>query len=785
MRNITLILLLVGVNLFITQTVKAVDGEDATFYSKENTTNTDFIPQLILSSEKNELLPEAELLDLAIAETVISKVRADRLSKSKKTLEDNVDSYLPMQNENGSFKDVNYNHQSRSNWKPLAHLARLTDMGLAYTEADNKYFEDESLYNSIIKGFEYWYTRWPYNKMNWWYNRIAHPRDLGLALIAVYPGKKKITEEPIFKSITSKWRSELGRPDIPNNPTTAGANKCDIAMQWIYRSCLTRNLEDMEFAVQQARIPISFTMGEGIQHDWSYRQHGAQLYIAGYGLEFIQLVTRQSYYLVGTPYTLSGESLEILSNYVRNTYLKTIRGQRLNYNVFGRSITRQNSTSQLRVIPVLEMLKEIDTTNAGEYDDAIKRIKKEVSASYGIKPSQTHYYRGEYTLLTRPEFTFDVRMASNRMVRSEYDYYENKRGFFLTDGGTSVTVHGEEYGTIIPLWDWTKIPGTTVPSLKTMVRADSYIFKGRSSYAGGVTDGLYGVTAFDMFNNQELYAYNDDIGTNGVPKAENPRLPALDFGAKKSWFIFDKEIVCLGTGIYSGHDEPINTTVEQRRKVDDITISRNGQQSVLSATGTQSYTDLDWIHNDKVAYFFPFKGNINVENERKTGKWSDVSLSFSNDSQVTEDMFTVWFNHGVKPANESYAYIIVPNTSSPEEAKNYKVSDIEILANNDSVQAVYNKRLGVYGLAFYKAGSFKKNGLAVESESGCVLLIKDADKSEATIYVADPQKTGIPISLGVEIPTLTGKRLITYEGPRDMHAGKTIEFKVNKETPAY
>lgn len=768
----------------------AIDGDvanqkgDATFYSKENTINTGFIPQLILSSDPDEIIPQPELLDLAIAESVISKVRADRLSRSKETLENNVDAYLPLQNANGSFSDIDYDAQSRSNWEPLKHLARLTDMGLAYTEADNKYFEDESLYNSILKGYEYWDGKWPNNTLNWFYNWIAHPRDLGLALIALYPGKKKIVEEPVFKNLTSKWRSTLGRPDTPVDPRTAGANKCDIAMHWIYRSCLTRNIEDMDFAVEQARIPISFTTGEGIQADWSYRQHGAQLYLAGYGLEFIQLVTRQSYYLVGTPYTLSGESLDILSQYVRNTYLKIIRGERLNYNVFGRSISRENSTSQLGAIPVFEMLKEIDTESAQEYDDAIKRIRKEVIPSYGLTPSQTHYYRGEYTLVVRPEFTFDVRMASNRMVRSEYDYYENRQGFFLTDGGTCVAVHGDEYGKTIPLWDWTKIPGTTAPALTTMVRADSYIFNGRSSYAGGVTDGLYGVTAFDMFNDQELYAYNDDIGTNGVPNPQNPRLPALDFGAKKAWFIFDKEIVCLGAGIYSGHDETLNTTIEQRRKVGDITISRNGNESVHGKEN-QSYEDLDWIHNDKVAYFFPFRGNIHVANETKTAKWSDINLSFAGDEPVVDDMFTVWINHGVKPAKENYGYIIVPNISSAEEARKYNSSNIEILANNDSLQAVYHKSLGIYGLAFYKAAGFKKNGLTVEADAGCVVLIKDVDKAETTIYIADPQKTGLPINLGIETPAVSGRRLITYDGLVNPHLGKTLEFKVNEETPVY
>ena len=752
---------------------------NAELFSKENTTDVQKIPQLILFSEPRPIIDNR--LSLEIADSIIMRMRRDKLSKSASSLNSTLASCLPKMKSDGSFDDIDYAAQSRSNWEPLIHLERLREMGLAYTHPESQYFESADIYAKILKGFEYWYARNVNNTMNWYYNRVAHPHRLGEALIAVYPGKQKITEEDIFTKLTKRWKDKYGHPDNPSDATTAGANKSNIAMHWIYRSALTRNKEDLEFAAERGFFQLAFTTGEGIQHDYSYRQHGAQLYLAGYGREFIQLATRQAYYLVETPYALADERREILSRYVRDTYLNIIRGERLSYNIFGRSISRENATSEKGFVSLLSYLVDIDPDNASEYESAIKRIRKEETASYNVKPFQTHYYRGEYTLHVRPGYLFDVRMASNRMARSEYDIYENRQGFFLTDGANCIMVDGEEYGTILPLWDWRRIPGTTAPELETMVRADTYIRSGRSSHAGGVTDGMYGVTSFQMINDQELYAHNDDIGFGGTPNPQNPRLPALDFGAKKSWFTFDKEIVCLGADIYSGHDQPISTTVNQCRRVGEVIVCSNGTENTVGA-GTVNYQSPDWVLNDKVAYFFPERCNVSVENRTETAKWSDINASFATDTPFEGKLFTLWINHGIKPTNERYAYIIVPNANL-ETARNYTTDDIVILANNDSVQAVYHKGADMYGFAFFKAASFRKGDLALEVNAASLIMIKDADKEEVTLYVSDPQKSGRTIEVGIETTKYKERKVVLCENIASPHTGKSVELKVNASTP--
>jgi chondroitin AC lyase len=717
-----------------------------------------------------------------MSDLILSRIRADKLTRTTATLDVTVAGFLALMQADGSFSDCHYVSTGRNDEAVLDHVIRLREMGIAYTSSGSAYFESDDLYAKIVKGLEFWYSK-NWTDSNWWYNRIGHPHRLGEALIALYGGKKDIRQETVFSNLVTRWRNNMGDPDSPKDATTAGANKCDIAMHWIYRSCLTGNETDLAKAADRSFLIIDFTTGEGLQHDWSYRQHGAQLYVGGYGTEFVQLVARQASYLAGTKYALSGEKLEILSQFMRNTYLKVIRGQRMNFSVLGRGVTRTNNTNQSGFVTILNLLKSVDAANADEYEAAIKRLKGEEPASWQLSSGQTHYYRSEYTLQQRPEYSFDVRMASSRMARSEYDINENRQGFFLSDGATGIFVDGEEYGSVLPFWNWKKAPGTTIPDLAVMRRADSYIFSGRSSFAGGVTDGRYGVTAFDMINDQALFAWNDDDGYNGTPNNSGTRLPALNFGAKKSWFIFDNEIVCLGADIRSAHDEPVFTTVNQcRRTTTPVVSTDNGEQD--QGEGVQKYDRVNWALNDKVAYFFPDKPSVYVANETKTGSWKDINNNGSTDP-VTGNLFTLWLDHGAKPSKAKYAYIIVPNVSSVSEAKAYQASNIEILANNDTVQAVYHKGLKIYGLAFFREGAFNHADLLVEAGAGCVLLVKNANPGELEVWASDPQKQASPVKLGIKTPLLDEVKAVTYINPSSPHQGNSQKFIVNNESPAY
>lgn len=236
-------------------------------------------------------------------------------------------------NLNGAFTDVDYSSIQRTHWPPLIHIDRLYDFAFAYTNPDNKYYKDETLFEKIQKGLEYWHERNPWCH-NWWYNQIAEPQKLGLLLIQMRTGEKQLPKD-LENKILERIRHDGGNP-----AKWTGANRTDIALHWIYRACLLKDAETLEYAMENIYSPIAYTTKEGFQYDNSYFQHGRQLYIGGYGDEILKGITQIAMYAHGTRFAIPDEKLQIISKFMRETYYPAIRGKYMLFDVMGRSISR-------------------------------------------------------------------------------------------------------------------------------------------------------------------------------------------------------------------------------------------------------------------------------------------------------------------------------------------------------------------------------------------------------------------------------------------------------------
>ena len=106
------------------------------------------------------------------------------------------------------------------------------------------------------------------------------------------------------------------------------------------------------------------------------------------------------------------------------------------YNAVGRSMACIGGTNRTSFPSILEDMKKLDPEYSDIYDAAIKRVSGKESASYGLEPYHRHFWRADYTLHQRPEYTIDVRMATIRTKRCENGNQENLKGYFLTEGGT-------------------------------------------------------------------------------------------------------------------------------------------------------------------------------------------------------------------------------------------------------------------------------------------------------------------------------------------------------------
>lgn len=676
----------------------------------------------------------------------MDRIRSEMLSQAANitTLDNNVTSTLATLQTNGSWPDVSYAY-SATTYTADVHINRVKTFVQAYTNTGSSYYHSATLLAAINSSLGYWDTADP-QSWNWYHNQISNPQRTGEILIML-----ETAPTPLATTLRNNLLTQMDR----GNPSAqTGANKLDVATHFMYRACLTANDTLMQYSVDQVFFPLALTTAEGIQHDLSYQQHGPQLYIYGYGSVFVEGETKVAYYLRGTSYALSGAKLDLFSRFVRESFVKVMRGKYIDYGVNGRSISRVNNLS-VGITAHLDKLKQLDVTHVAEYDQVLARLRGTQPISYGITPLHTHFWRSDFTIHHRAGYYFGLHNISTRTAKQENGNGENLKGYYLSDGSTHIATTGSEYYNIPPVWDWSHIPGTTVPYLTTIpVRTAWGVNFGGTAFAGGVSDSVYGMSALNF----------NDYNTQ----------------ARKAWFFFDNEVVCLGAGINSTATQAINTTVNQCLLNGAVSAKVNGSVGTV-ANGTYSYNNtLRWITHDGVGYYFPQGGNLQLSMQSQSGAWSSINNGGTTTTQ-NMNVFRLWFNHGANPANATYAYYVVPG----QDMNTYDTSAIRIEQNSAAVQAVRHTGLNIRQIVFYQAGTFSSDSVTITVDRPCVLMLKQVGSTNVTVHVADPAQSAAPVNIYLTLPGIPQTRHLACTLPTGPYAGSSATYSVTPSTPVY
>lgn len=714
---------------------------------------------------------------------IAERIREDQESRvGTASLDVSVEAILQQYNttNDGSFMDLKYGATSAADWSseegPSTHLNRLKDMAMAYVRPDSKYFKDNDLYEKIVAAAEYWYTRRP-TSANWWHGTVGNPQKLGVFLLEMRKGEKKL---PVAIEDKLLYRMEAEPSRQAEDAVNEGVNRSDIALHYLYRACLTGDDQLMTRGFTNGFEPIKLADNgkEGIQVDGSYLMHGHQQQISSYGQEFMNTSVSFGLYAAGTEFALPKSQLEILSNFARNTFFKVIRGQYVHHNTLGRSVSRTNAFNRSGNSRFAEAMIIMDPEHKTEYELILKRLKGEEGANYGLKANNTSYFVGDYVIHTRPEFSFSVRTVSNRTVRSEHGNGEAIQSYFTSDGFTSFMQKGDEYYNVPVGWNWTRLPGVTSPQYpfnEIPQWKENQYKKGFSNFVGGVSDSIYSANVYFLTD------YHKDDSSN--PKTQDP----VNTEGYKSWFFFDNEVVCLGAGLTSTNVHPLNTGVEQNLLKSDVTVSTTSGEETLAQSwrGENTYQDnLKWVHHNGAGYFFPNGGKVHVENSTVTRAWYEINNGYSKDP-VDTDVFTLWFDHGLNPKEASYEYVIVPNKQTAADMRTYDMSHIEILSNTSGIQAVKDKKANILQIIFTKAGKFEHDGMTLETDEGAAIILKNVGTPEVTMHIADPGQNRMPITVQTLIPSVSTKKkeIVCNFTSTDRFAGETKVFTINANSP--
>lgn len=336
------------------------------------------------------------------------------------------------------------------------------------------------------------------------------------------------------------------------------------------------------------------------------------------------------------------------------------------------------------------------------------------------------------------------------------------------DGSNFISRTGKEYFNIFPVFDWQKIPGTTIMQKSELPSENDIQKAGLTDFVGAVSDGSYGAASFDF---------------------KSPHDPLK---AKKAWFFFDKEYVCLGAGISSTSDLTVATTLNQCLLKGDVTVMSRNNEKVLNQ-GERIIENVSWILHDSVGYVFPVPVNVNLANQPATGSWFKINhQSDSPKKEITKDVFKLWIDHGRQPENASYQYIVVPSTSVSGMSNITNDRHIEILSNNSDLQAVRNSELNLCQIIFYKAGAIQITPeIKIGIDSPGIVMVKTDGQVIKRISVSDPTRKLNKIHLTVSSKAektgndfkaswdeLKKESEISIQLPKDVYAGESITIDI-------
>lgn len=673
-----------------------------------------------------------------------------------------VEALMARMKDDGSFRGINYDDLSRTAGFPQGgHTRDLVYMARAHQNVKSRFYKSKPLKDLIEKGLAFW-VKHDFVGDNWHDNQITTPTNLGNLML--------LMGDELPENLVAAARPMIGRANMNASGARPSGDRIVIAGILAKNLLFQEDYKEFDKIIKIIEGELKFATGErGMQHDYSFhhrtdRVNNTDSY--GYG-KYANAYGEWSYYVSGTPYAFSKEKInQLVDYYLDGIYKQQVYGTYSDVSVKNRSISGRATFQPQGTLEIERVLVSTDYRK-DELQEIIRLRKGEAKPSASFAK---FFWQTEHFVFQRSTFYTTVRMFSTRNRNMEEPYNgPGKLTHHRADGTNYLVLKGDEYLNIWPVYDWQKISGTTIVQKPQLPGPDDIQKEGLTDFVGAVTDGLYGAVVFDF---------------------KSPHDP---LEAKKSWFFFDEEYVCLGTGINSKANLPVATTVNQVLLRSEVGMMQGGtRQSVPK--GSRTLENVKWVHHDKIGYIFPQPATVNLSNQTETGSWAAITDQKNiSKAPVNEEVFMLWFDHGKKPGGASYQYMVVPDVTEQqlnETSRNNR--SIEILSNTPELQAVKNSSLSITQLAFYRAGAVEiEKGVNVRLDSPGMAMLKTKAGRVQELTVADPSRklsrmllsvSGIYKTQGENYRTVVDEKqnstLFIVDLPQGVYLGKSVNLKV-------
>lgn len=638
---------------------------------------------------------------------------------------------------------------------------RLRNMALAYATAGCSLYTNATLLTDTLGGID-WMNANRYNSTksqydNWWDWEIGSP--LNLTDIAVL----------LYDQLSVTQRTNTMNAVNFNTPTPdmTQANKVWKARVVGVRGCVVKDAAKILLARDAFSAVFPYvTTSDGFYRDGSFVQHDYHPYTAGYGASLLANMTPMLTWLAGSTWAITDPAQTNLYQWVYDSFEPIIyRGAAWDF-VRGREISRSGSSPQGTGHSILQSVLQVSqfapAADAARMRSMVKywaqsdTVRNFVAntplplltaakqlmadtntASRGELIGHYHFGDMDRVIHLRPGYGFGLSLSSSRTANFESINGENMRGWYTGDGmailnNADLSQYGDSYW---PTVNHYRMPGTTIDTLTRTPPTDSTHATGQNTRG-----------AYSWVGGAKL----DQIGSAGMQlDAWNATLTA-----KKSWFMFANEIVCLGAGITSTDSRTIETVIENRKLVTagTNTFIVNGSVMATNLGWSATATNMTWAHlagnvaGASIGYYFPQASNVRALREARAGSWSDVNTGGST-NPVKCNYLTLWYDHGKNPANVTYAYVLLPGFAASNVEAYAASPEVMVLENSSRAQGVRELGTGITAVNFWTAGTNSLGGITVTKPS-CVIVRNDAVYLD--VAVSDPTQTNTG-SIAVEV----------------------------------
>jgi chondroitin AC lyase len=674
--------------------------------------------------------------------------------------EQKVQKLIQSINPDGSWPGINYKDTTKTGFQHSIHLENMLDLSRAYKKPGTKFYQNAEVKKTVSSALDFWIAH-DFICENWWWNEMGTPNWMINTLLV------------LDDDLTDKQKTEgariASRASLTGFGARAGGDFVPIAGMVVKQGLFKRNDSIVQKALRVMTEQIKITTDRGIKPDLSFHHRVDNVTsIHSYGTNYVSAFAYWTVKTAGTKYKLPDEALKLLIDYYLDGVCKSMA-----YGIYpdpgakNRDLSRKGDLGPAGTDIPENLLKSSDYRK--------KELEAIIKIRRGEKKTENtwngYYWWSSYFVHQRKNYFASVRMHSSRQNNVEEPYNEEGlKNHHLADGSNFLSRTGREYIDIFPVWDWQKIPGTTVVQKPALPHWNQIAKKGLSEFVGGVSNGEFGAAAFDF-------------------KSVHDPLKA-----RKAWFFFDHEYACLGAGISSGAEYPVATTLNQCLLNKDVIVKTKNPAQILSK-GEHNLKDVSWVLHDSVGYFFPSPVSASISNTAASGNWRQIThQSRATEEPVQKDVFTLWLDHGKEPVSASYAYIVVPGISTSSLEQYSKTKNITILANSSEIQAVQSRELNISEVVFYQPGNIKLgNNVILATGSPCVVMVKLKGRTINEISVSDPTEKLSSIQLSVNVPVKASgtdwhsvwnkekkESTISIDLPGAEKAGKTVVMKFGK-----